>query len=222
MALASAPSTDPNVSTDSTPSDPGKSRDTSSHVGRVTTRPSLTEDSAFILELYASTSEAELLSLGWTLAKQRTFIIMQAQTEEWNRARLYPGLERLTICVDGVPAGRMLISISESVLHVVDLSLLPQYRGHGIGTQLLGEIMVEARAARIPLQVKVHKESQAVRFFERLGFGTPVPDGLFLELTWMPPLTAVGPETREVPLERGGGARARRDPQVEVPLDDNR
>ncbi|MEP6665640.1 MAG: GNAT family N-acetyltransferase, partial [Nocardioidaceae bacterium] len=181
MSLASAP---PNS---------GKETDSSSHVGRVTTRPSVTDDADFILELYASTSADELRSLGWTIGKQRTFIIMQAQTEDWNRGRLYPAMDRLTICVDGVPAGRMLISITDTVLHVVDLSLLPAYRGHGIGTQLLGEIMVEARAARVPLKVKVHKDSPAVRFFERLGFGSPGDTGAFWELTWMPPLAAVGP-----------------------------
>jgi GNAT superfamily N-acetyltransferase len=166
-------------------------------LGKITTRPSVAEDSAFMLELYASTSKKELDELGWSITDQRTFVIMQAQTEEWNRSRLYPGMDRLTICVDEMPVGRLLVCLRNNILHLVDLSLLPRYRGHGIGTQLVGEIIDEARNARVPVKVKVLKDTSAVRFVDRLGFGAPTDLGRYVEMTWMPPLTALGPDARE-------------------------
>ena len=204
-------------------------------LGKITTRPSVAEDSAFMLELYASTSKDVLDDLGWTIGSQRTFVIMQAQTEEWNRARLYPGMDRLTICVDEMPVGRLLVCMRNNMLHLVDLSLLPRFRGNGIGTQLMTEILEEARNARVPVKVKVRKDSGAIRFVERLGFGTPTDLGTTVELTWMPPLTALGPDAREDGFSRVG-TRAHRpaptedsllgdeldelDPSAEADLDD--
>jgi GNAT superfamily N-acetyltransferase len=186
-------------------------------LGKITTRPSVAEDSAFMLELYASTSKDVLDDLGWTIGSQRTFVIMQAQTEEWNRARLYPGMDRLTICVDEMPVGRLLVCMRNNMLHLVDLSLLPRFRGNGIGTQLMTEILGEARNARVPVKVKVRKDSGAIRFVERLGFGTPTDLGATLELTWMPPLTALGPDAREDGFSRVG-TRAHRPAPTEDSL----
>src|SRR6476620_7755077 len=118
-------------------------RSTPASLGKITTRPSVAEDSAFMLELYASTSKDVLDDLGWSIGGQRTFVIMQAQAEEWNRARLYPGMDRLTICVDDLAVGRLLVCMRNNILHLVDLSLLPRYRGNGIGTQLMTEILEE-------------------------------------------------------------------------------
>jgi GNAT superfamily N-acetyltransferase len=185
-------------------------------LGKITTRPSVAEDSAFMLELYASTSQDVLDDLGWTIGSQRTFVIMQAQTEEWNRARLYPGMDRLTICVDDLAVGRLLVCMRNNILHLVDLSLLPRYRGNGIGTQLMTEILEEARNARVPVKVKVRKDSGAIRFVERLGFGTPTDLGANVELTWMPPLSALGPDAREGGFT-SGGSRAHRP----APLDED-
>ena len=186
-------------------------------LGKITTRPSVAEDSAFMLELYASTSKDVLDDLGWTIGSQRTFVIMQAQTEEWNRARLYPGMDRLTICVDEMPVGRLLVCMRNNMLHLVDLSLLPRFRGNGIGTQLMTEILEEARNARVPVKVKVRKDSGAIRFVERLGFGTPTDLGTTVELTWMPPLTALGPDAREDGFSRVG-TRAHRPAPTEDSL----
>jgi GNAT superfamily N-acetyltransferase len=187
-------------------------------LGKITTRPSVTEDSAFMLELYASTSKEVLDDLGWSIGGNRTFVIMQAQTEEWNRARQYPGMDRLTICVDEMPVGRLLVSLRNNILHLVDLSLLPRFRGLGIGTQLMGEILGEARNARVPVKVRVLKNSGSVRFAERLGFATPTDLGQYVELTWMPPLTALGPDAREEGFS-SNGTRANR-VATESTLDD--
>ena len=184
-------------------------------LGKITTRPSVAEDSALMLELYASTSKDVLDDLGWTIGSQRTFVIMQAQTEEWNRGRLYPGMDRLTICVDDMPVGRLLVCMRNNVLHLVDLSLLPRFRGNGIGTQLLSEILEEARNARVPVKVKIRKNSGAIRFVERLDFGTPTDLGSNVELTWMPPLAAVGPDAREDGFS-SVGTRAHRPALTEV------
>ena len=192
---------------------------TAASLGRITTRPSVAEDSAFMLELYASNSKQQLDDLGWSIGSQRTFVIMEAQAEEYHRARQYPGMDRLTICVDDMPVGRLLVCLRHNILHLVDLSLLPRYRGLGIGTQLMGEIIGEARNARVPIKVRVNRDSGTVRFVERLGFGSPTELGRQIEYTWMPPLTALGPDAREDGFA-SHGTRANRSASEVDPLTD--
>lgn len=178
-------------------------------LGKITTRPSVAQDSTMMLELYASTSQDELDQLGWSLGHQRTFVIMQAQTEEWNRARLYPGMDRLTICVDDLQVGRLLVCLRRGVLHLVDISLLPRYRGLGIGTRLVREVIEEAGKARVPVTIKVLKDSISFRIADQLGFTASTDLGRYVELSLAPPLTALGLDARKDGFS-GGGTHANR------------
>ena len=77
-------------------------------------------------------------------------------------------------------------------IHVNNLALRPQYRGHGYGTALMQHVLAEARrlgARRATLEVRAGNAG-ALRLYERLGFfvaGTrrnyytnPVEDALIL------------------------------------------
>lgn len=156
-------------------------------LGNVTTRPAVATDSCFLLELYASAYQDELDTIGWSIGSQRTFVIMQAQTREWELIRRHPQLDRLTICVDGVPAGRMLVSRTAIVIHLIDVCLLPVWRGRGIGTRLVKELLEEAAAAEVPMRVRVPKESRVAAVCIELGFTEPLDCGTEWLLTRRPP-----------------------------------
>ena len=77
-------------------------------------------------------------------------------------------------------------------IHINNLALRPQYRGHGFGTALLHHVLAEAQrlgARRATLEVRAGNAG-ALRLYERLGFyvaGTrrnyymnPVEDALIL------------------------------------------
>ncbi len=155
--------------------------------GKITTRPSLPADAEFMLELYAATHEQELAELGWSLTENRSFVIMQAQAEEWKLGRRYPDMDRVTIGIESTPIGRLLVCMREEVLHVVDLSLMPRFRGQGVGTQLMREILGEAREELVPVKIRVLKDSRSFEFVNRLGFDEPLDFGRYVEVTWSPP-----------------------------------
>jgi [ribosomal protein S18]-alanine N-acetyltransferase len=77
-------------------------------------------------------------------------------------------------------------------IHINNLAIRPQFRGHGMGTALLHHILAEARqlgAHRATLEVRASNEA-ARRLYERLGFyvaatrrnyySHPVEDALIL------------------------------------------
>lgn len=53
----------------------------------------------------------------------------------------------------------------------VTIALLPPYRGQGIGTRLLQQLLEDAEAAGYPgLSLSVHAKNPARRLYQRLGF----------------------------------------------------
>ena len=128
------------------------------------------EDEAFLARLYASTREQELAQTNWSEEQKAMFCRMQfnAQTKDY-RAN-YPDASFDVIERDGVSAGRLLVRRADDAIHVIDIALLPQYRGAGIGTKLLNDLREEAKAAGKKLSIHVEQFNPARRLYERLGF----------------------------------------------------
>ena len=149
---------------------PPPTTDHSSRGWHVTTRSSCNGDGSLLLDLYAETCLEELSHLGWNLVDHRPLVLMHAQLREAQFGRRYPDLNRLTICVDGRPVGRLLLERGPSDLHLVDLCLIPSLRGQGIGTRLLRELLGEAAGEHLNVSVTVPAGNRTDQLWERLGF----------------------------------------------------
>jgi [ribosomal protein S18]-alanine N-acetyltransferase len=77
-------------------------------------------------------------------------------------------------------------------IHINNIAVLPQFRGHGMGTTLMQHVLAEAHrlgARRATLEVRASNEA-ALRLYDRLGFyvaatrrhyySNPVEDALIL------------------------------------------
>lgn len=71
-------------------------------------------------------------------------------------------------------------------IRIVDIALLPGYRGRGIGSGLLAALMTEARSAGKPLTIHVERFNRALGLYERLGFAPVADKGVYLLLRWSP------------------------------------
>ncbi|HEY6787403.1 MAG TPA: GNAT family N-acetyltransferase [Trebonia sp.] len=65
---------------------------------------------------------------------------------------------------------------------IVDLSLLPEFRGIGIGGGLVRRLLDEADADRLAVQCHVLRGSAARRFWERAGFLARDDDGAYVAM----------------------------------------
>jgi ribosomal protein S18 acetylase RimI-like enzyme len=82
----------------------------------------------------------------------------------------HPNAERKIVLVENAPVGRLIIDGAGDHIEVIDVALLPQYRGHGIGTSLLRGVLAQADRMGRAIMLHVEKQSRAVRLYERLGF----------------------------------------------------
>ncbi|WNL41050.1 GNAT family N-acetyltransferase [Halomonas sp. PAMB 3264] len=71
---------------------------------------------------------------------------------------------------NGIYSGGLWITSEEGFIQLRDIFLAPEYQGQGIGTQVVREELKKARAANMPLRLRVLKQSYAIALYERLGF----------------------------------------------------
>jgi ribosomal protein S18 acetylase RimI-like enzyme len=149
-------------------------------------------DAEFLLRVYASTRAEELALTNWTASQKEHFCRLQFEAQSVDYARNYPHAQYSIIEHNGQPVGRLMVDRRETAVHIIDIALLPDARGGGLGTYYLRELMQEASASGKVLSIHVEKFNRALRLYLRLGF-QPVEDkGIYLLMEWKPsaPATA--------------------------------
>lgn len=68
----------------------------------------------------------------------------------------------------------------------MDIALLSQARGRGIGTRVITALLDEARAAERPVTLAVFAHSPARRLYQRLGFTETAARGAQVTMRWAP------------------------------------
>ena len=146
----------------------------------VTLRPATDADLEFLLQVYAATRAEELAQVPWSVEQKDAFLRQQfgAQHAWWHEH--YIGTTFDLVLVHGEPAGRFYVHHGPTDIRVVDIALLPPYRGTGIGSRLLRELFAEGDAAGKRVSVHVEKFNPARRLYERLGFQEVEDKGLYL------------------------------------------
>lgn len=141
----------------------------------------------FLLRVYHSTREEELaMVVDWTEEMKAAFIRQQfAAQHVWYQDH-YEGATFDVILLDGVPAGRLYVHRREREIRLVDITFLPEFRGGGLGTSILRDLMAEGEASNRPLTIHVEVYNPAMRLYERLGFRSIEERGPYLLMEWKP------------------------------------
>ncbi len=133
-------------------------------------RPAGPGDLAFLSRVYASTRAEELAPLGWSAEQQAAFLGQQFAAQHHHYTTHYQGASFQVILVGGEPAGRLYVARWPGEIRIVDIALLPEFRGVGAGSRLLADLLAEADQAGKLVSIHVEKFNPALRLYERLGF----------------------------------------------------
>lgn len=147
-------------------------------------RPEEAGDDPFLCDLYATTREQELSVVPWTDEERRTFCDAQSRTQRLGYRAQFPNADFDVIFADGRPAGRLAVDRSGDAIHLIDIALLPEHRGHGAGTSLLRELVEEAARDGRPVSLCVERTNPARRLYERLGFRPVGQTDLSVLMQW--------------------------------------
>lgn len=146
------------------------------------------DDLAFVYDLYAHVRAPELAAVPWTEADKARFLEQQAQLQHRHYTDNYPGADLLLIEDASGPIGRIYVFRSRAEIRLMDIALLPQWRGKGVGSRLLAELLDEARATDCCVTLHVEPHNPAQRLYARLGFRLVEQRGVYDFLRWEKPL----------------------------------
>lgn len=153
----------------------------------VSYRPSTDEDLPFLALVYASTRLEEVAQSGWPLEMQHQFLAHQADAQHHHYRRHYPDAEWLVIERGGSAIGRLFIEEWASQIRLIDISLLPEGRGGGVGSAILADLQEMAASAAKPLTIHVERNNPAMRLYSRFGFAKIDEHGVYDLMEWRPP-----------------------------------
>lgn len=152
-------------------------------------RPAGSGDAELLYRIYASTREDELAVVPWEAVQKEAFLRMQFAAQDRYYHATFPAASYDLIVSGEEVLGRLYVDRGEAAWLVLDIALLPEHRGRGIGARLLTDVLAEAGAAAKPVQIHVERFNPAQRLYDRLGFRQIADKGVYLLLEWTPRLS---------------------------------
>jgi len=115
--------------------------------------------------------EFSLLDLPHEQLNQLLRMQFAAQQREYRSA--YPGSEQSIVSFKDAAVGHLWVARKDSEIHVLDISLLPEFRRLGIGSVLYRQLLAEGKAKGQAVRCSVSRFNEAsLQFHRRLGFRT--------------------------------------------------
>ena len=145
-------------------------------------RPITIEDMDFLYRLYISTRAEEMSHVPWDDQQKAVLLRQQFDAQHHQYRENYPNADFLVLVVDGKDAGRLYVAYDPDEVRVIDISLLSEFRGRGIGGSVLRGVLDKAGDRRVILHVL--SSNPAIRLYKRLGFEVVEVVEPYLRMQW--------------------------------------
>jgi ribosomal protein S18 acetylase RimI-like enzyme len=136
----------------------------------LTLRKVTERDLDFLSKVYASTRYEELKATGWSQQQMDEFLMMQFEAQHQFYKEQFAEASFKIVQSDGQDAGRLYLDYRDDEVRIVDIALLPQFRGTGVGTRLLKNVIQDAIDKDLAVRIHVEKNNPALSLYQRLGF----------------------------------------------------
>lgn len=153
-------------------------------------RPARPDDAEFLFQVFVHSRASALAQLDWDDPARDALLRMQFSAQDRAYRTQFPNARFDVIECDGAPIGRLIVDRCVRAIHVVDVALLPEHRGRGVGTSLLHALLAEAAANGQPVTLRVDRDNPARSLYRRLGFATVSEDAIYAAMAWHQPKIA--------------------------------
>lgn len=151
---------------------------------QVTLRTVRPDDEEFVYTIYASTRAEEMALVPWTEEQRELFLRTQFAAQQQHYQGHYPEASHQLILFDQRPVGRFYVDRNGQEIRILDITILPENRGRGIGAPLIRRLINEAAVTGRRLTIYVESYNRSLTLFERLGFVPIEESGVHLLLEW--------------------------------------
>jgi ribosomal protein S18 acetylase RimI-like enzyme len=148
--------------------------------GEIGRRPATDADREFLLTVYSETRREELAITGWDDGQKEAFLRMQFDLQDSHYRQHYHGASFELILADDIPAGRLYLHRSAGEIRIMDIALLPEFRGQGIGGAIMAGLVHAADHDGLALTLHVERDNPVLAYYGRIGFRTLGEHGVYL------------------------------------------
>ena len=105
---------------------------------------------------------------GWSQEQVDAFLAMQLEAQSRHFRQAFPAASHRIILVGNKPAGRLIVDQTGRLVRLIDITLLPEYCGRGIGSQLLRSLLANAEQLGKRVQLHVAHGNPARNLYRKL------------------------------------------------------
>ena len=147
------------------------------------------DDAAVVRRAHVAHRADLLAGADWPADAFARLCAQQHELQERHIATHHPGADRLMLVDRGVGVGRIVIDRTLAPWRLVDIALVPEAQGRGIGSAALAQVQREAAAAGIGIELHVmHANPRAAALYRRLGFVDAIAaSDSHARMIWGPP-----------------------------------
>lgn len=153
-------------------------------IGTITLRPVSDNDREFLLKVYEASRAFEMQFVNWDDQTKWTFLKHQFDAQHAHYREHYQGAELDIILIDGKPRGRFYVFRGPGQIAIMDITLLPDFRGRGIGSKLIRGLLAEAAKSECSVRVFLETFNPYQPIFAKLGFQIVHDDGVSRRYEW--------------------------------------
>ena len=141
-------------------------------VPQVHLRAASAADEPLLFAIYAAGRAEELARVPWSDEQKLAFVTQQHEAQSTSYRSRHPNGEFLVIeLTDGRGIGLLYKARLANVdIRILDIALLPEWCGRGIGTALLDDVLSEADHTGAMVSLHVEVWNRAIGLNQRLGF----------------------------------------------------
>lgn len=153
----------------------------------MTLRPACPADEPFLFRLFAG-GRPDLEWIAFLSEEQKGELLhRQFRCEQEQLKKDYPGAEFNIVLLEGEPVGRLYVHRGKEEFRGLAITLLPEFRNRGIGSELINGMLREASKAGKPVRIHVAWYNYAARaLYERTGFRVAEDREVYCEMQWLP------------------------------------
>lgn len=142
-------------------------------------------DRNFQRTLFAVARPDAALIAQWPAAQRDAFLDSQFALQDVHYRRYYAGADYFIVTRHGTSIGRLILHRGRRDWRLIDIGLMPEQRGQGLGTALLRAVQTACAAAGAEtLGLHVEFGNRARGLYARLGFVATGDTGTHIEMAW--------------------------------------
>jgi ribosomal protein S18 acetylase RimI-like enzyme len=151
---------------------------------QISRRPLTVDDQPFIKRLIEEVVADELGARLWPDAVRVPLLDIQYRARRQGFHDAFPDAAEEIVQRDGEAAGWLVTARDAESIRVVDIAMLAQERGKGLGTACIRDLQAEAERTARTLRLSVVRTNAAARLYEQLGFRVTGGDEIRYAMEW--------------------------------------